>query len=78
MSLISGGISGLLLLVASYFMNQGFTWAFFLAGVISLILIVVFSIRLGKTRKFMPAGLMVGLGVVTLILIISQYSSLTN
>ncbi len=67
-SLISGGISGLLLLICSYFQSQGAGWSFFMAAVISLILIIVFSVRLQKTRKFMPAGLMVALGVVVLLL----------
>ncbi len=68
-SLASGGISGILLLICSYLQNQGYNWAFLLAAIITLILIVVFSIRLQKTGKFMPAGLMVALGVVTLVLI---------
>ena len=73
-SLVSGSISGLLMLICSYLMNQGFKWAFLIAGAITLTLIVVFSIRLQKTAKFMPAGLMIIAGVVTLIFIISQYS----
>ena len=47
-SLISGGISGLLMLICSYFMAQGLQWASIIAGVITLMLIVVFSIRLKK------------------------------
>ena len=66
-SLISGGISGILLLVCSYLQTQGYDWAFLMAAAITLTLIVVFSIRLRKTGKFMPAGLMVVLGVVALV-----------
>ena len=73
-SLISGSISGILILISSYLINQGFMWAFFLAGVITLALIVVFAIRLRKTGKFMPSGLMIILSVITLILIISEFS----
>ena len=73
-SLISGGISGLLMLICGYLMSQGLQWAFLISGAITLILIVVFSIRLNKTGKLMPAGLMIVVGVVTLILIFSEYS----
>ena len=73
-SLISGSTSGLLMLISSYFMSQGLQWASIIAGAITLMLIVVFSIRLKKTGKFMPAGLMIICGVITFILIISQYS----
>ncbi|MGC1249018.1 MAG: TMEM14 family protein, partial [Spirulinaceae cyanobacterium] len=33
---------------------------------------IVFALRLKKTRKFMPAGLMLGAGVVTLVCLIGQ------
>ena len=72
-SLISGSISGVLMLICSYLMSQGFKWAYLIAGALTLLLIFVFSIRLQKTGKFMPAGLMIAFGVVALILIISQY-----
>lgn len=69
-SLISGSISGILILICSYLINQGADWALFVAAGITFVLIVVFSFRLRKTGKFMPAGLMVILGVATLVLII--------
>ncbi|MGB3758917.1 MAG: TMEM14 family protein [Rivularia sp. (in: cyanobacteria)] len=71
-SLISGTISGLLLLVAAYLQLQGQTWGLTLAVIITAVLVVVFAIRLAKTRKLMPAGLMVVLGLVTLIAMFSQ------
>lgn len=71
-SLISGTISGLLLLVAAYVQFQGQTWGLTLAAIITSILVIVFAVRFGKTRKFMPAGLMVGLGVAALIAMFSQ------
>ena len=71
-SLISGTISGLLLLVAAYVQLQGQTWGLTLAVIITAVLVIVFAIRLVKTRKLMPAGLMVVLGLVTLIAMFSQ------
>ena len=61
------------MLICSYLMSQGLQWASIIAGAITFILIFVFSIRLKKTGKFMPAGLMIICGVITFILIISQY-----
>ncbi len=72
-SLISGSISGILMLISSYLITQGLEWAFLMAGAITLLLIIVFSVRLKKTGKFMPAGLMIILGVITLVLVLSQY-----
>lgn len=66
-SLISGGIFGFLLLICAYFQNLGSIWALWLAVTITVILIIVFSLRLKNTGKFMPAGLMIILGVVALI-----------
>jgi uncharacterized membrane protein (UPF0136 family) len=65
-SLISGCISGLLLLLAAYLQLQGQSWGLIISVIITSILVIVFAIRLAKTRKFMPAGLMVILGLVTL------------
>ena len=70
-SLISGGISGVLLLVCAYLQNLGFNWALWLAAIITFILVVVFLFRLKKTGKFMPAGVMIIFGVFALILMIS-------
>lgn len=71
-SLISGTISGLLLLLAAYLQIQGQSLGLIIAVIITTILVIVFAIRLYKTRKMMPAGLMVGLGLVALILMLSQ------
>jgi uncharacterized membrane protein (UPF0136 family) len=38
------------------------------ADVLLAVLLIVFGLRLGKTRKFMPAGLMLALTVVVLAL----------
>ena len=72
-SLVSGAISGILLLVTSYCIAQNLAWALILATIISLLLVIVFIIRLRKTGKFMPAGLMVALGIINLIVTLTQY-----
>ncbi len=65
-SLVSGAVTGTLLLVAGIGLVQAQGWAAWLAIAIAALLVVVFTGRWVKTRKFMPAGLMVILGVVTL------------
>ncbi|MGD1914246.1 MAG: TMEM14 family protein [Rivularia sp. (in: cyanobacteria)] len=72
-SLISGTISGLLLLVTAYLQFQGIIWGFNLAVIITSLLVIVFAIRLIKTRKVMPAGLMFVLGLVALVVMLSQF-----
>ncbi|MBO3458175.1 hypothetical protein G7B40_017585 [Aetokthonos hydrillicola Thurmond2011] len=71
-SLISGSITGLLLLVAAIIQIQGQSWGLSLAVIITSVLVVFFAFRLAKTRKFMPAGLMTILGVVALTMMLSQ------
>lgn len=70
-SLISGVISGLLLVVAGIMQQQNISGGLVLAQVLTGLLAVVFAIRLIKTRKFMPAGLLLGLSVATLIIMFS-------
>jgi len=71
-SLISGITSGLLLIVAGVMQLQGQQAGLILATTITAVLVIVFAIRLTKTRKFMPAGLMSLLGIVSLGLMVSQ------
>jgi uncharacterized membrane protein (UPF0136 family) len=71
-SLISGSISGLLLILAAYFQLQGQTWGAILAVLVTAVLVVVFAVRLVKTRKFMPTGLMTILGMLALGVMVSQ------
>ena len=66
-SLISGIVSGLLLIVGAYFLFAGVLTGVILSAVVTLVLVIVFIIRLVKTGKFMPAGLMVAFGVLNLI-----------
>ena len=71
-SLISGSISGILLVVSGLMLLQGQSWGLTLATVVTAVLILAFVIRLVKTRKFMPAGLMMLLGVPTLAVMLNQ------
>ncbi|MGD1856078.1 MAG: TMEM14 family protein [Leptolyngbyaceae cyanobacterium] len=66
-SLISGIISGLLLVIGALRAAQGIASGLWVVKIVSLVLLVVFVVRLVKTKKFMPAGLMVIGGVITLI-----------
>ena len=65
-SLISGCISGILLLVAAFLQIQGNDLGLLLSKIVTLLLVIVFAVRLIKTGKFMPSGLMLIAGVVTL------------
>lgn len=74
-SLMSGFISGLLLLISAYLLYGGAAAGPLLSGIVTLVLVVVFSIRLAKTRKFMPAGLMIIVGVANLVALWSLFSA---
>ncbi|MBE7380219.1 MAG: TMEM14 family protein [Leptolyngbya sp. SIO1E4] len=65
-SLIAGGVTGALLLIAGIGLVQVQPWGMWLAIAITALLIITFIGRLVKTRKFMPAGLMIIVGVATL------------
>lgn len=75
-SLLSGSISGLLLIFAAYFQLQGQAWGSILAVLVTAVLVVFFVFRLAKTRKFMPAGLMTILGMVSLAVMVHQIVTL--
>ncbi len=73
-SLISGVISGLLLLISGVLQWQQISVGLILAQILTLVLAIVFAIRLWKTRKFMPAGLMLMVSVATLVILVSTIS----
>ncbi len=58
-SLISGLVSGSLLILAGIAALMGQSWGLILAAAISAALVIVFIVRLVKTRKFMPAGMLI-------------------
>ncbi|ASC74132.1 hypothetical protein XM38_051070 [Halomicronema hongdechloris C2206] len=66
-SLISGLISGALLILGGVLWAGGNLLGQWLALIVTLVLIIVFIDRLRKTRKFMPAGLMIIAGIIALI-----------
>ncbi|MGQ4650130.1 TMEM14 family protein [Lyngbya aestuarii] len=66
MSIISGLVSGLLLVFSAIVQLQGHQWGLTLASVVAAALVIIFAVRLVKTRKFMPAGLMIIAGVLSL------------
>lgn len=71
-SLISGIVSGILLIFGAIMQLQGQTWGLILATVVTVFLVIVFAMRLTKTRKFIPAGLMTVLGVAALVVMLKE------
>lgn len=72
-SLISGTVSGILLLAAAIMQAMQVSGGLVFAIAVTAALVVVFTIRLVKTRKFMPAGLMLIAGIVTLVVMGTQF-----
>ncbi|MGK7891470.1 MAG: TMEM14 family protein [Leptolyngbyaceae cyanobacterium] len=68
-SLISGLVSGLLLIIAGL-VAASQPWGAWLALGVTALLVIVFAIRLVKTQKFMPAGIMLTAGLATLIVLL--------
>lgn len=71
-SLISGGVSGLLLIIGGTLALNGVSGGLILSALISAVLVLVFAIRLAKTKKIMPAGLMIIAGLIALGVIVYQ------
>jgi uncharacterized membrane protein (UPF0136 family) len=69
-SIISGSMSGALLIASAIAQLQGISGARIASIAIAGALVVIFAVRLVKTRKFMPAGLMIIAGVVTLVIVV--------
>lgn len=69
-SLISGVMSGLLLIGGGAIAQMGYSWGHWLALIVTSLLVIVFAIRLIKTKKFMPAGVMLSAGILTLVLLL--------
>lgn len=65
-SLIAGCISGGLLLIGAFMQSQEYSSGLLISMVITVLLLVVFAIRLTKTKKFMPSGIMLIAGAITL------------
>ncbi len=69
-SLISGCFSGMLLLSGAWAALKGNAWGLTMATIVTALLVVIFLVRWFKTRKVMPAGLMVGLGGIAFIVML--------
>lgn len=67
-SLISGSLSGLGLIASGIILANGQTWGKASGMAIALLLTVTFIVRIIKTQKAMPAGLMIIGGVATLVI----------
>ncbi|PZU98819.1 MAG: hypothetical protein DCE90_03150 [Pseudanabaena sp.] len=65
-SIISGSISGLGLIISGIAAAQNQEWGKIAGIAIASLLVIVFVVRLIKTKKFMPAGLMIIGGMATL------------
>jgi uncharacterized membrane protein (UPF0136 family) len=68
-SLISGIISAALLACAYSVASRNLQQGLIFGTVISGLLCVIFGIRLAKTRKFMPAGMMLALCLIECVLL---------
>jgi uncharacterized membrane protein (UPF0136 family) len=66
-SLISGLVFGSALIVVGYGIRQGRAADVLIAAGLAGLLAVVMGIRFGKTKKFMPAGLLTILSVVVAV-----------
>ncbi len=70
-SLIAGAASGVLLIVAfavTFFNMRVGLW---IGAVVSLLLCLVFLIRLARTRKFMPSGMLLILSVAASVILLA-------
>jgi uncharacterized membrane protein (UPF0136 family) len=68
-SLIAGGISGAILFISGILMLRGTVEAAYLALVVAIVLTGLFGKRFAGKRKFMPAGLMLGLSLLMVIVL---------
>ena len=73
-SLISGCLSGILLLIAAGMQIQGNSTGLTIARIVVLLLVTVFTVRLIKTAKFMPSGIMLITGIITLFCLFNPLS----
>jgi uncharacterized membrane protein (UPF0136 family) len=75
-SLIAGCACGLALVLSAALQALGYAWGAMLAVVVTAVLIFAFVARFAKTRQFMPAGLMMILGLIALGVMVGQWGML--
>ena len=71
-SLIMGLVSGCLALLCAYLLNTDSLLASRLLCAVSGLLTVTFFMRLMKTQKFMPSGMLLLISLIVVIFCISQ------
>ncbi len=69
-SLITGGLCGVILLVAGGFIWQGNMPFAYVAGALTLLLALFFAYRFSSTGKFMPGGLMLALSFIAVVVLV--------
>ena len=75
-SLISGSVSAVLLAIAWFLARQTPGTGLMMAAGIAVALVIVFGIRLMKTRKFMPAGTMtIASAIATMVFVSGMLSA---
>ena len=71
-SLIAGSVSGLSLIAAGLLVLMGVAAGAYLGFAVNVLLVVLFGMRFGTTRKFMPSGTMLALSVVVAGVLVSM------
>lgn len=75
-SLLAGLISGLILLIAWFLAIKTPTVGLGIATLMAAVLLVVFITRFVRTRKFMPAGMMMLLNLVATVTFLAGWLNL--
>lgn len=75
-SLLAGLISGLILLIAWFLATKTPTVGLGIATLMAAVLLVVFITRFVRTRKFMPAGMMMLLNLVATVAFLAGWLNL--
>lgn len=75
-SLLAGLISGVILLIAWFLATKTPTVGLGLATLMAAVLLVVFITRFIRTRKFMPAGMMMLLNLVAMVVFLAGWFNL--
>jgi uncharacterized membrane protein (UPF0136 family) len=72
-SMVSGLISGIIMLFSAYHMSLRKTWSYVLGTIVALILLIVFCIRFGKTTDFMPGAMAIFSLIVAAMVWVQAY-----
>ena len=72
-SLIAGGISGILILVAAFLLKTNMVVGLVLGGVVALALAGRFFPAFLSTGKWMPAGMMAILSAIAVVLVVASF-----